>query len=902
MERFNPLRVVEYMLVCFSGKSTIDLIPLEQVEKEDTHWRSTGVNPQFLLKANRSWQELCGWHWLRVKMNTDQPLDARLCFDTGNGFDPTQAVGFQIPKNTLQQIPLFVPSNCRAIRFDPCDPPARLVVSIFALYKTNGAPISTGGIIENSVVYEAMGGREGNAGTLIPLKGVILKKERDYCWLSCESDACFELTDITRKLRPGWYMIEMRIRTNIGRGNATLCIDYGDGTGQSDSVAFPFFNRRRTKRLYCVKSKPNQIQFKPLGGSGNFSIELLKFHSVSSISVPYRMLRRIRGRYSRYHKLSLVQVWWELKKEGASKGYRVREWLQQRYNETFAAIVPYSEWLARCETPEFSNDSLIDSMLKSFKLRPTISVIMPVFEPAEGFLKKAIHSVLKQSYGNWELCIADGASPTVRIRSILEDFARQDSRIKVFLRNGNGNISTASDTALGLATGEYVGLFDHDDELASHALLYAVDAINKNPSVQVVYTDEDKIDEMGVRSEPHFKPDWSPDLFFSQNYVCHLSIFNRELLNHIGGFRKGVEGSQNHDLLLRCLPHIKPGGIMHIPKVLYHGRMVAGSTALGSSEKIYTAGAGIKALKDHFKRTGTGDILVERGLVPNSYRVRYPIPQPEPLVSLLIPTRDQFKLLTSCVKSIIEKTTYQKYEVIIIDNQSSDSRTKAYFESIQKEDQRVRVLPYPHPFNFSTINNFGVTQAKGEVIGLINNDIEVISHEWLNEMVSHALRPEIGCVGAKLYYPDEIVQHAGVIVGLGGVAGHSHKYFPRSSSGYFHRLKVVQNLSAVTAACLIVRKRIYEEVGGFEENALKVAFNDVDFCLKVQAAGYRNLWTPYAELYHHESMSRGFDDSPEKIKRFKSEIDFMKTKWGPILRRDPFYSPNLTLTREDFSL
>jgi GT2 family glycosyltransferase len=282
--------------------------------------------------------------------------------------------------------------------------------------------------------------------------------------------------------------------------------------------------------------------------------------------------------------------------------------------------------------------------------------------------------------------------------------------------------------------------------------------------------------------------------------------------------------------------------------------------------------------------------------------VRYPIPEPEPLVSLVIPTKDKLEYLESCINSILQKTTYPNYEIIIVDNQSADKSTQEYFKRIQKQDRRVSVLSYSHPFNFSAINNHAVYAARGDLIGLLNNDIEVISPDWLTEMASHALRPEIGCVGAKLYYTDETIQHAGVILGIGGVAGHSHKYFQRSAQGYFQRLTVIQNFSAVTAACLLVRKKVYMEVGGFEEDSLKVAFNDIDFCLKVKSVGYRNLWTPYAELYHHESISRGLDESPEKIKRFKSEIAFMKNKWGQILERDKYYNPNLTLTAEDFSL
>ena len=554
------------------------------------------------------------------------------------------------------------------------------------------------------------------------------------------------------------------------------------------------------------------------------------------------------------------------------------------------------------EVEELSGVTRAQPLQSSSGDRQVISVIMPTYNTPEVFLRRAIESVVAQSYPYWELCIADDASTQTHVRHVLEEYARRDARIKVKFREENGHISAASNSALELATGDYVALLDHDDELAPHALQFVVHTISMEPAAQIIYSDEDKIDEEGNRSDPHFKSDWNPDLFFSQNYISHLCVYRRDLLQRIGGFREGVEGSQDQDLLLRCLSHVKTSAIVHIPKVLYHWRMAKGSTALASSEKSYTTEAGIKALTDFFDAQGRKDIKVELGLAPNTYRICYPIPDPEPLVSMLIPTRDMLVVLEPCIRSILEKTTYGNYEIIIIDNESVEPDTLEYFERIQIQDHRVRVLPYHHPFNYSAINNYGVQHARGELIGLINNDIEVISPQWLTEMVSHAVRPDIGCVGAKLYYDDETIQHAGVIVGLGGVAGHSHKNYPRDASGYVQRLKIVQNLSAVTAACLVVRKSVYEQVGGLEEAGLRVAFNDVDFCLKVREAGHRNLWTPYAELYHHESKSRGFEDTPEKVERFNSEIEFVKSKWGDNLRRDPYYNQNLTLVREDFSL
>lgn len=531
-----------------------------------------------------------------------------------------------------------------------------------------------------------------------------------------------------------------------------------------------------------------------------------------------------------------------------------------------------------------------------------ISIVLPTCNTNALFLKDCLNSVLSQSWPFWELCIADDASTSDETKTILKEYAEKDSRIKIIFREENGHISRASNSALSLATGKFVALLDHDDVLAKHALFFVVKEIQKKPETQIIYSDEDKIDERGRRHSPHFKSDWNPDLFFSQNYVSHLGVYRLDILKKIGGFRTGVEGSQDQDLLLRCLPHVKAENIRHIAHVLYHWRATKGSTALTPGEKNYTTEAGVKALHDYFVENGPHGIYVEEGMLPNTYRVRWPVPAPLPLVSLLIPTRDSKKITEQAVFSILEKTAYQNYEIIILDNGSVERDTLNWFSEIQRLDERVRVVRYDFPFNYSAINNFGVKHAKGSIIGLLNNDVEVISSGWLGSMVAHVCREDIGCVGAKLYFPDDTLQHAGVILSIGGVAGHSHKFFPKNSTGYFSRLMVDQNLSAVTGACLLVRKTVYQEVGGLDELNLKIAFNDVDFCLKVREAGYRNLWTPYAELYHHESVSRGQEDTPEKIKRFNSEVNFMKSKWGDLLNYDPYYNLNLTKNHENFSL
>lgn len=558
----------------------------------------------------------------------------------------------------------------------------------------------------------------------------------------------------------------------------------------------------------------------------------------------------------------------------------------------------YQVWIRHNETDD---QNTYTERLAQLTRQPTISIVMATWKSQLYWLKEAINSVTNQAYQNWELCIADDASDDAMLISFLEALPAQDSRIKVVFRQERGHISQAQNSALALATGDYIAFLDHDDVLAREALLSIVETLIAKPETKLLYSDEDKINLFGRRVSPHFKSSWNPELLLAQNYINHLLVIERQALLNVGGFRVGMEGSQDHDLLLRVTANLSSSEIQHISKVLYHWRIVDGSTALNANTKSYTAQAAVKALEDYFLVSGR-EANIHYGKLPNTYRVEYAIPENAPLVSLLIPTRDKIELLEACVRSILEKTTYPNYEIIIIDNNSVETATLKFFKKIMTDDDRVTVIHYHQPFNYSAINNYAVKLAKGEIIALINNDVEVITPNWLTEMVGHVCRPEVGCVGAKLYFSDGSIQHAGVILGLGGVAGHSHKYFDRDSFGYFGRLTIAQNLSAVTGACLIVRKEVYEQVGGLDEENLKVAFNDVDFCLKVREEGYLNVWTPYAELYHHESKSRGAEDTPEKQARFQKEVLWMKEKWASVLEADPYYNTHLTLKHEDFSL
>ena len=558
----------------------------------------------------------------------------------------------------------------------------------------------------------------------------------------------------------------------------------------------------------------------------------------------------------------------------------------------------YASWTRRYDTISSADrEAMLRRGTRLAVDGPLISILVPVYQTPERWLRACLDSVLAQAYPKWELCIADDASPDPRVQELLAEYQRRDGRIRVVLRERNGHISEASNTALGVAQGDYVGLLDHDDELRPHALLEVVEAIARRPGLGLVYSDEDKIDAQGRRFHPYFKPDWNPDLLLSQNYVCHFTVIRTALVRKVGGFRSGFEGSQDHDLFLRCTRQLAAEQIHHVPKVLYHWRAIAGSTALERDSKDYAAVAGARAVSEHVRALDPYARVEE--LPHGHYRVRWTVPEPAPKVSIIIPTRDRVELLRTCVESIITKSRYSNFELVVVDNQSSDPGALDYLESLRGR-KGVRVLAYDAEFNYSAINNWAVGQCDGALVCLLNNDIEVIDEDWLAEMVGFACRPGTGAVGAMLHYPDDTIQHAGVILGVGGVANHAYCHEAAGYPGLGARALVAQNLSAVTGACLLVRKELYKRVGGLDER-LKVAFNDVDFCLKLQEAGYRNVWTPFARMYHHESASRGADDTDEKAARFLGEVSLMRKRWEAVLDCDPAYNPNLSLSIGDTS-
>lgn len=587
----------------------------------------------------------------------------------------------------------------------------------------------------------------------------------------------------------------------------------------------------------------------------------------------------------------------------AKKGFKymakngISHTIQRAKIEKLRNQASYPNWLARNEVLDIE---AMTQEIATFHYQPKISIAMPVYNVEEKWLRLCIDSILNQVYTNWELCMADDASTDPNVKKILTEYQQLDERIRVVFREQNGHISEATNSALAIATGEFVALLDNDDELAINAFYEVVKVLNENPELDLIYSDEDKIDMDGNRSDPAFKPDWSPDLLLGTNYISHLGVYRRSILEEIGGFRKGYEGSQDYDLVLRFTEKTTKERITHIPKVLYYWRMLPTSTAVDQGSKGYAFEAGLRAVQDALVRRGINGHATH-GAANGLYDVYYDI-ESEKLVSIIIPTKNGYKDVQRCVSSIIEKTTYQNYEIIMADNGSTDPKMhELYAEFEQQLPGRFFVESIDIPFNFSTINNRAAKKAHGEYLLFLNNDTEVITENWLTLMVSFAQQERIGCVGAKLLYPNNTVQHAGVILGLGGVAGHGHYGYPHGDLGYFGRLAINVNYSAVTAACLLMKKADFDAVGGFEE-AFTVAFNDVDLCLKIQALGRDNVWLHEAKLYHFESQTRGYDDKGKKKKRFEQEKVMMEEKWGSLIENDPFYNPNLTRDIPNFSL
>lgn len=556
---------------------------------------------------------------------------------------------------------------------------------------------------------------------------------------------------------------------------------------------------------------------------------------------------------------------------------------------------PYAEWF----TENLPSREELDQQRKTvFDKQPKISIIVPTYRTPEVFLREMIDSVVNQTYGNWELCIADGSEGDSVVEAILEDYTKKDSRIKYRLLEKNLGIADNTNAALELATGDYIGLFDHDDILAENALYEIVNALQED-DYDILYTDEDKISGDGKEhNDPNFKPDFSMDLFRSHNYITHFFVVKHSIMNKIEGFRSEYDGSQDYDLMFRCIENSEK--IKHIPMILYHWRIHQNSVAGDPASKMYAYDAGKRAIEAHLKRMNIAASVEHQGLW-GMYHVKYETPG-NPLISIVIPNKDHTKDLDVCIRSIQEKSSYRNFEMIVVENNSTEKETFSYYEKIQEEFENVKVVTWEGSFNYSAINNFGVKYTNGEYLLFLNNDTEMISEHALEEMLGCCMREEVGAVGAKLLYEDDTVQHAGVVVGFGGYAGHVNTGIGRDDYGYMVRAMINCNYSAVTAACMLTKKELFLQVGGFDEQFV-VACNDVDYCLQLRSLDKLIVYNAFAEWYHYESKSRGYEDTPEKLARFENEVKKFQKKWPEILEKgDPFYNPNFPVTQAPFTL
>ncbi len=617
------------------------------------------------------------------------------------------------------------------------------------------------------------------------------------------------------------------------------------------------------------------------------------------LTSPFRfVINKIKSFAQKHERLLLILIYFKGFLRGGFKNgkRRVNSYLEYAAKVSNIAKV-YEDALALYVTDEVRNKE----QSKKFEKNIKFSILVPLYNTPMEFLKEMIQSVQSQTYENWELCLADGSDKKHDyVGKYCLSLQKTDRRIKYKKLKNNNGIAENTNECLKMAKGDYIALFDHDDILHPSALFEYASVIN-DKNADFIYCDEatfthEEGEGMKVVLK-HFKPEFSPDTLRSYNYICHFTCFAKELYDIVGGFNNEYDGSQDYDMILRLTEKAKK--IVRVPKLLYYWRSHKASVASDSSAKPYVVDSAKRALAAHLERVSLKG-WIEDAKVPTTYKMQYEI-EGNPLVSIIIPNKDHTDDLDKCLRSVYEKSTYKNIEVVVVENNSVETKTFKYYKKAEKKYNNLKVITWDGGFNYSAINNFAAKQIKGEYILLLNNDIEVISPDWLEQMLMFAQRKDVGAVGAKLYYDDDTIQHAGVIIGLGGVAGHSHKYFARNDPGYMARSVIIQNLSACTAACLLMRKEVFCEVEGLDEG-FAVAFNDVDLCMKIRKAGYLIVFTPYAEFYHYESKSRGPEDSPEKIIRFNREINRFKDRWSKELEAgDPYYNPNLTLDREDFS-
>jgi len=713
----------------------------------------------------------------------------------------------------------------------------------------------------------------------------------DGGYVSTGDDPQFSVSPGWRGLNPGWALVTLEMTASEEKLRPVLYAFAGVDGSQVFSYPFSGYVKGREKRLIVLPPGVRTLRFDPTDRKGvRFAIKHLAVHNLGKLA----LIREGYGALNAGKQRTLLRA--ALRGDLRTAKEIVRGGVASKYDKG-----EYRAWVELYDTLTEHDLARLSVLGEALAVKPLISVLMPVYNPRPKYLRKALESVLAQTYTRWELCIADDASTNPEVRQVLEEYARRDSRVKVVFRQTNGHISAASNSALEVVAGDFVALMDHDDALPAHALHMVAEEINRYPDADLIYTDEDKVDEDDNRHDPHFKTDWNRELFYSQNFVAHMGVYRTSIVRKINGFRIGFEGSQDYDFVLRFLLHTEASRIRHIPHVLYHWRIFPGVASFSTDNPDASIDTARRALVQYFAQVEpTAEVLPLRQF-PGWWRIKRQPPSVLPRVSLIVPTRDRLDVLEVAINGLLHETAYPDLEIIIVDNDSSDAATLAFFDAAKK-DARVKVLRISGAFNFSALNNRAAEVATGTVLGFINNDIEVIHPDWLIELVTQVAQHNVGAAGAKLYYANETIQHAGVVMGLYGVAAHGHRHFPRNAIGYFGRPMLVQNVSAVTAACMLVRKAVFEQVDGYDELNLTVGYNDVDLCLKIRAAGYDIVFTPFAELYHLESVSRGENLTPAQIERDVKERAYMLSRWSDVIAHDPFYSPNLTMTSEDYSL
>lgn len=790
--------------------------------------------------------------------------DVQIYYDCGNGFSEEESY---IQKNNGNGcLEIILQPNVRRIRIDPSNKAGILIIySILEVgpevrklqYQTNGVEL-----YEQTYLFKTNDPRI----ELEHLKEGALKIQVSYNYEILDQESILSLIKIGEKFS--------KISEDLSKAGEELK-EYSILTQQLNTNIASLNNENAVLNQQLFLAQQDYINV-----TSSF---------IWRISKPYRYLmdhvrELLKTRYRLYAILRFLKKTLRRGPKAAKRDY---------LNEKERKRTEHIEHMLS----SFQGDNLQSQKATVFEDGPKFSILVPLYNTSSKFLIEMIESVLAQSYINWELCLADGSDRKHSyVKKICKYYRYLDKRIK-YRRVENGGISYNTNKSFEMATGSYVGLLDHDDFLHPSALYEVASAI-RDENADFIYTDEITfVDDIEQGYNSNYKPDYSPDMLRGDNYICHFSVIRRSIFEKIAGFRKEFDGSQDYDLILRVTEIAEK--IKHIPKILYYWRAHESSVAMNIGSKMYAFDAARNALREHLQRIGL------RGTVEDTnhlgwYRIRYEIDD-TPMISILIPNKDEPETLKKCIDSIQDKTTYKNYEIIIIENNSVSPEIFSYYDELKNADN-IRVVSWKGIYNYSSINNFGVEHAKGEYLLLLNNDIEVITPDWIQEMLMFAQRKDVGAVGAMLYYPDDTIQHAGVYLGLGGIAGHGHKHCPRGYYGYTGRLLMAQNVTAVTAACLMVKKSIYKEVGGLDED-FQVAFNDIDFCMKIVKKGYLNVFTPFAELYHYESKSRGLEDTPEKLERFNSEIrEFVKRWKTELLKGDPYYNPNLSLVKTDFSI